>query len=132
MIRSHTKRALRLAALLAASGTAHFATPKPYDSIVPRALPGPARSWTYASGAAELAVAAALVIPRTRRLGGLAAAALFVGVFPANVQMARDWRNRPPLLRAAAYARLPLQVPLVVSALRVAWGDRDNVDGAKR
>ena len=64
--------------------------------------------------------------PRTRRLGGLAAAALFVAVLPANVQMARDWRDRPAPLRLAAYARLPLQVPLVVSGLRVAAGDRSD------
>jgi uncharacterized membrane protein len=102
------------------SGVAHFAAPRPYDTIVPRALPGRARGWTYASGAVELAVAAALVLPKYRRLGGWAAAALFVGVFPANVQMALDWRTRPLPLRAAAYARLPLQIPLVVSALRVA------------
>ena len=119
----HRDRALRLAALLATSGVAHFVAPKPFDAIVPRALPGRPRTWTYLSGAAELAVAAALVVPRTRRLGGLAAAGLFVAVLPANVQMARDWRNRPAPLRLAAYARLPLQVPLVVSGLRVAAGD---------
>jgi len=122
----HRDRALRLAALLATSGVAHFVAPKPFDAIVPRALPGRPRTWTYLSGAAELAVAAALVVPRTRRLGGLAAAGLFVAVLPANVQMARDWRNRPAPLRLAAYARLPLQVPLVLSGLRVAAGDRSD------
>ena len=122
----HRARALRLAALLTASGLAHFVAPKPFDAIVPRALPGRPRTWTYLSGAAELAVAAALVTPRTRRLGGLAAAALFVAVLPANVQMARDWRDRPVPLRLAAYARLPMQVPLVVSGLRVAAGDRSD------
>jgi uncharacterized membrane protein len=42
-----------------------------------------------------------------------------VSVFPANVQMARDWRRRPWPDRAGAYARLPLQVPMVAHALRV-------------
>ena len=41
--------------------------------------------------------------------------------------MARDWRRRPLPLRAAAYARLPLQAPLVVSALRVAFAE-DTVE----
>src|SRR3954452_21272125 len=113
----HRTRALRLAALLTTSGVAHFIAPTPFDAIVPRALPGRPRTWTYLSGAAELAVAAALVTPRMRRLGGLAAAALFVAVLPANVQMARDWRDRPAPLRLAAYARLPMQVPLVLSGL---------------
>ena len=49
-----------------------------------------------------------------------AAAALFVAVFPANVQMALDWSDRSPVEQAVAYARLPLQIPLIWWALRVA------------
>jgi len=49
----------------------------------------------------------------------LAAAALFVAVFPANVQMAWDWRRRPWPYRAIAFGRLPLQAPMVAHALRV-------------
>jgi uncharacterized membrane protein len=115
-----TKQALGLAALLGASGALHFLKPRPYDSIVPRSLPSSRRTWTYMSGAAELAVAAAIVLPRTRRVGGLAAAALFVGVFPANVKMAVDWRKAPPARRAIAFGRLPLQIPLVLWARKVA------------
>ncbi|MBU8859267.1 MULTISPECIES: hypothetical protein [unclassified Micromonospora] len=112
--------ALALAGLLATAGVTHLVRPGLYDPIVPRALPGPARFWTYASGAAELAVAAAVAHPATRRRGGLAAAALFVAVLPANVQMAWDWRRRRPARRAIAYGRLPMQVPLIWWALRVA------------
>jgi uncharacterized membrane protein len=114
------REALGLAALLATSGTLHLIRPQPFDAIVPRTLPGSPRTWTYLSGAAELAVAAAIAHPRTRRLGGLAAAGLFIGVFPANVKMAVDWRHASPARRAAAYGRLPLQVPLVVWAARIA------------
>jgi uncharacterized membrane protein len=109
-----------LAGLLATSGVLHFAQPKPFDSIVPRSLPGSPRTWTYLSGAAELAVAAAVAHPRTRTLGGLAAAGLFVAVFPANVKMAVDWRTASPARRVVAYGRLPLQLPLVWWGLRVA------------
>ena len=112
--------ALGLAGFLATMGTLHFLAPKPYDSLVPRTLPGTPRAWTYLSGAAELAVAAAVAHPRTRRGGALAAAALFVAVFPANVKMAVDWRHASPAKRAIAYGRLPLQVPLVLWARRVA------------
>nr|WP_296063876.1 hypothetical protein [uncultured Actinoplanes sp.] len=114
-----TKDAAGLTAVLAASGVLHFLTPGPYDSIVPRVLPGRARTWTHLSGAAELAVAAAVAMPRTRRAGGLAAAALFAAVFPANVQMAIDWRHASAARRAIAYGRLPLQIPLVMWARRV-------------
>ncbi|MEU6174356.1 MauE/DoxX family redox-associated membrane protein [Streptantibioticus parmotrematis] len=109
-----------LAGLFATAGVVHFAAPRQFDAIVPRSLPGGARTWTYVSGAAELGLAAAVALPATRRLGGLAAAAFFTAVFPANVKMARDWRERPAPLKAVAYARLPLQAPLVGWALKVA------------
>jgi uncharacterized membrane protein len=111
--------ALRLAALLLGSGVLHFAAPKPYDSIVPAELPGGARFYTYASGVAEL-VAGALLLPRrTRRCGGLAAAAVFVAVFPANLNLVRLWWAKPLAYRIGAIARLPLQIPMVTAALRV-------------
>lgn len=111
--------AAALAALLTSSGVLHFAAPAPFDAIVPEQLPGSARTWTYLSGAAELMVATLVAIPRTRRLGGLLAALLFVVVFPANVKMAIDWSDRPAWVRALAYGRLPLQVPLVLWAVLV-------------
>ncbi|MCX4669014.1 DoxX family protein [Streptomyces sp. NBC_01381] len=117
---------LLLAGLLAGSGVAHFAAPKPFDATIPRALPGSPRAWTYASGAVELALAAGVALPRTRRTAALATAAFFVGVFPANVQMAADWRHRPAPLRAAALGRLPLQVPLVLWARNVAGAARGD------
>ena len=111
--------ALGLSGLLAFAGVAHFVNPKFFDEIVPHRLPGTPRSWTYVSGAAELLCAAAVANPKTRRSGGLAAAVLFLAVFPANVQMAIDWRTRPAAEQAAAYGRLPLQIPLVLWGLRV-------------
>lgn len=120
--------ALRLAALLLGSGTLHFVRPQPFDRIVPRALPGEARTYTYASGVAELAVGTALVVPRTRRLGGALAAALFVAVFPGNVQMAVSWLRSdrvPAAAKAGAVARLPLQIPLITEAVKV-WRGTDR------
>ena len=111
--------ALGLSGLLAFAGVAHFANPQFFDEIVPHRLPAGPRTWTYVSGAAELICAAAVAHPRTRRTGGLAAALLFVAVFPANIQMAVDWRTRPAAEQAAAYGRLPLQIPLVLWGLRV-------------
>ncbi|WP_416981696.1 DoxX family protein [Streptomyces sp. T028] len=113
---------LLLAGLLAAAGVAHFTAPRPFDATIPRALPGSPRAWTYGSGVAELALAAGLALPRTRKAAALASAAFFVGVFPANVKMALDWRDRPTPLKAAAFGRLPLQVPLVLWARSVANG----------
>ncbi len=108
-----------LAGLLATAGALHFLVPEPFDGIVPESLPGRPRTWTRVSGAAELGLAAAVALPATRRAGGLLAAGFFAAVFPANVKMAHDWRHRPAPYRAAAYGRLPLQIPLVLWALRV-------------
>ncbi|MGZ6793415.1 MAG: DoxX family protein [Mycobacteriales bacterium] len=111
-----------LTALLAGAGVTHFVKPGFYDPIVPHALPGPPRAWTYASGVAELGVAAAVVRTDTRKRGALAALALFVAVFPANVQMAADAKGAA--MKAVAYGRLPLQVPLVVWAWKVSRQSR--------
>ncbi|OBF00032.1 hypothetical protein A5776_10325 [Mycolicibacterium elephantis] len=111
--------AYRMAAMLLGVGSLHFLTPKPFDEIVPAELPGSARFYTYASGVAELVTGALLLAPRTRRLGALASVALFVAVFPANVNMVRLWKNKPVVMRVGALARLPLQIPMVLEALKI-------------
>ncbi len=107
-------------AALGAMGVLHFVAPKPFDGLIPPELPGSRRTWTYGSGVAELAVAGLLAAPRTRALGGAAATALFVGVFPGNLQMARAWRGKPfwPH-QVIAWGRLPLQVPMILAADRI-------------
>jgi uncharacterized membrane protein len=112
-------RAYRLAALLLGSGVLHFVMPKPYDSIVPVELPGSQRFYTYASGVAELVSGALLVSPRTRRVGALSALAVFVAVFPANLNLVRLWREKPLYMRLGAIARLPLQIPMITGALKI-------------
>ena len=111
--------AYRIATMLMGSGTVHFLAPKPFDTIVPAELPGNARLYTYTSGVAEVAIGALLLPRHTRRLAALAAALLFVGVFPANVNMVRLWWGKPWPMRIAALARLPLQIPMITTALRI-------------
>jgi uncharacterized membrane protein len=111
--------AYRLAAMLIGTGTTHFLVPKPFDTIVPAELPGNPRTYTYVSGIAEVATGALLLSPRTRRFGGLAAVALFVGVFPANINMVRLWWDKPWPMRIVALGRLPLQIPMITEALKV-------------
>jgi uncharacterized membrane protein len=107
-----------LAGLLLGAGTTHFAKPSFYDPMIPEQLPGTARQWTYGSGVVELALGAALLPRRTRRPAALAAAGLFVAVFPGNVKGALDAEGG--VEQAVTIARLPLQVPLVLWAWRVA------------
>jgi uncharacterized membrane protein len=116
---ANPSRASRMGAMLVGMGVLHFAAPKPFDSIVPAELPGEARYYTHASGVAEMVTGGMLLVPRTRRLGALAAVALFVSVFPANVNMVRLWKDKPLPMRLAAIARLPLQIPMITQAIKV-------------
>lgn len=103
-------------------GILHFAKPAPFEKIVPKMLPRK-RELVHASGVVEIATGAMLLHPRTRRLGGLGAAGLLVGVFPANVQMTADAvtsKKAPGWFKAGTILRLPLQVPMIRIALKAA------------
>lgn len=113
-----------LTALTGGMGVLHFVAPERFDEIVPPILPGSARRYTEASGVAELAVAGLLAVPRTRAAGAAGAIALFLAVFPANVQMAWDWRHASAARRAIAYGRLPLQGVLIAQAAQVLRAER--------
>ena len=105
------------------AGLAHFAFPRTYQRIVPGFVRDPA-FWVRWSGFAEIACAGLLIDRRTRRAGALGTIAVLVAVFPANVKMALDGGipGQPFPLGSpiAAWARLPLQVPMVIWAWRVA------------
>jgi len=118
--RTGRSTARALAVLLGGAGASHFLMPKIYDAMIPARLPGSPRVWTYGSGAAELGVAAALALPPTRRIGGLAAAGLFVAVLPGNAQMAVDaQRGSCRAVQLGTLLRLPMQLPLILAAWRV-------------
>jgi uncharacterized membrane protein len=115
-----------LAGLFLASGTLHLVRPQFFEPIVPRSLPG-RRELVQLSGVAEIVCAAGLLHPRTRRVAGWASAALLLAVLPANVQMTVDAHRRAqrtgervPLV--LTLARLPLQAPMVRTALKATRG----------
>lgn len=111
-----------LAGIFTVSGVAHFVKPESFEAIVPKPLANK-RELVYISGAVELVCAALLVNPKTRRVGGLASAAVLAGVFPANVQMtlsALRSPKAPAWYKAGTIARLPLQYPMIRMALRTA------------
>lgn len=110
-----TRSALALAGLLTGAGTVHLVRPQVFEPLVPPRL-GAARPWVLWSGVAEIACGLGLLHPRTRPAAARASAALFVAVFPGNVQMAVDAVRSPrasTAWKAVALGRLPLQVPLV-------------------
>jgi uncharacterized membrane protein len=113
--------AFRLAALMAVAGTLHFVQPSFFDRIIPPMLPGRARTYTHAFGVAAYALSAALVYPRTRRVGATMTAAFYVAVVPAKVQLTVNWlsdENAGTAKKTMAILHLPWQVPLVTEALK--------------
>jgi len=111
---------LGLCLLVGGSGVLHFVVPGTYRRIVPAPRRVHAAAVVAVSGVCELVCTALLAIPRTRRLGATATAVLFVVVFPANIQMALDslHADTPAVVAGVAWLRLPLQIPLILWALR--------------
>jgi uncharacterized membrane protein len=100
------------------SGTVHLVKPEVYEPLMPSWVPAH-REVIIASGVAELLCAAGLALRPTRRLAGLAGAALLVGIFPGNIKMAVDAsKTRSSKFKAIAYGRLPLQLPMIRGAWR--------------
>lgn len=83
------KRTLRgvLAVCMLVVGTLHFVESEPFIRIVPDFLPAPA-ALVYISGVIEIFLGIGLLIPATRRLSAWGLVALFVAVYPANLNMA--------------------------------------------
>jgi len=103
-----------------ASGLVHLVKPEVYEPLMPDWVPAH-RDVILWSGVGELLCAAGLAFAPTRRLAGFASAALLSVVYVGNVKMAVDaakTSNTP--FKAAAYARLPLQFPMIRGAWKTA------------
>lgn len=97
-----------MGAFYVAAGLWHFASPTFFVEIVPPHLPWkPALVWI--SGAAEVVLGIAVVVPRTRRLAAWGIVALLFAVFPANVYMA-TYQVRPPHAPAWMQGMTPMQL----------------------
>ncbi|MBX3193176.1 MAG: DoxX family membrane protein [Labilithrix sp.] len=112
------KRAARLvlAAAMVWIGVLHFVRPEGFVRIVPSFLPAPL-ALVYVSGFFEIAGGLGLLVARVHRAAAWGLIALYVAVFPANVNMAINdiplGADRIPT--ALLWLRLPFQ------ALFIAW-----------
>jgi uncharacterized membrane protein len=108
-----------LAAIMVFAGVMHFLKPGPFVRIVPHYLPY-ALALVYISGFFEIAGGVGLLVPATSRIAAWGLVALYVAVFPANVNMAIN--NIPfgegPTPAYVLWLRLPLQAVLIAWA---AW-----------
>ncbi len=112
--------AIVMGVFLGVAGIMHFVSPSFFDDIVPPWLPPSPRFWTYSSGVAEIVIAWLLLRRAHRRVGAIAAVWLFVAVYPANIYMAWDWRDREFSEQLVSYGRLPFQFLFIWLAIRVA------------
>jgi|SRR5678809_1025064 uncharacterized membrane protein len=110
-----TTLAFALAAVMIFAGVMHFVRPNAFVRIVPAVLPFK-EAIVALSGAIEILLGAGLLVPQTRVLAAWGLVALYIAVFPANVNMAV---NQIPFGSVTApfllWARLPFQ------AVFIAW-----------
>jgi uncharacterized membrane protein len=115
-----SKDVVGLAAILGISGFIHLGKPEVYEPIMPSMVPAH-REVIFASGVAEILCAAGLLVPRLRKPAGWASAALLLAVYPANLKMAGDAAHTDSTgFKAIAWGRLPLQIPMIRTALKAA------------
>ena len=102
------------------AGALHFVSPETYERIMPPYLPLH-RELVYLSGACEIAGGLGLFPERTRKIAGIGLVLLLFAVWPANLQMLLDARaaDKPSWWTALLWARMPLQVLLIVWVWRV-------------
>ncbi len=98
-------------------GILHLAAPAGFVKIVPRALPWPL-AVVYLSGFFEILLGIGLFVERLRAAAGWGLAALYLAVFPANINMALNdiQPGSSHIPRALLWARLPLQGALIFLA----------------
>ena len=105
-----------LALAMIVAGVLHFVAPRAYARTIPKQFPAPI-ALVYISGVAEVAGGVGLLVPMLQRAAACGLVALFVAVFPANVNMAvnRIGFGKKPTPPWILWGRLPLQ------ALLIAW-----------
>lgn len=105
------------------AGVNHFINPPPYLGMMPAELPV---SWhlplVYLSGVFEILGGLGLILPATRRFAAWGLIALFVAVFPANLNMALNDLplGKDPIPTWVLWARLPLQLGFIAWAYAIA------------
>ncbi len=105
-----------LALFMIFGGVMHFVKPEIYVRIMPGYLPAPL-ALVYISGFFEILGGVGLMIPALTPYAAWGLIALFVAIFPANINMAVNQIPFAPGHPAwIAWARLPLQAVLIAWA----------------
>ncbi|TDQ38694.1 DoxX family protein [Aureibacillus halotolerans] len=112
---------------LIVAGVAHFFKEASFRKIVPPVLPF-RKAIVLISGVIEVLFGVLLWVKKAQQLTGKLIALFMVLIFPANIYMAVkkvpvQGKQVPPLL---LWARLPLQIPLVLGALWLRKSDKEK------
>jgi uncharacterized membrane protein len=118
-----------LAAGMTIIGVLHFVAPAPFVSIVPSFLPAP-YVLVIVSGFFEILGGVGLLVPRVRRAASFGLVALYLSVFPANINMVLHPELGQGLPLWSLWARLPFQVLFIAWALWVGRGPAATPTGA--
>ena len=103
---------------MVAIGVLHLVNPQPFVDIVPDVLPAPL-ALVYISGIFEILGGIGVQVARTRRFAAWGLIALYVAIFPANINMAINQvvpTGTTALPVWALWARLPFQAGLIALA----------------
>jgi len=113
-----------LAVCMVVAGVLHFAATEPFVKIVPGILPFPT-AIVYISGLIEIILGATLLLPKTQRLAAWGLVALFIAVYPANLNMAINGIELEGVPNTWWFQaiRLPFQFVLIAGAY---WYTRDE------
>lgn len=106
-----------LAIFMIVAGTLHWVIPDPFVKIVPSFLPY-SLALVYISGVFEILGGIGLLVPTFSQAAAWGLIALFIAVFPANINMAanRIQMDGIPDSDALRWGRLPLQAVLIAWA----------------
>jgi uncharacterized membrane protein len=120
-----------LTVVMVAAGANHFIAAATYAAMVPVDLPAPL-TLVYISGIAEVLGGLGLILPSTRKLAAWGLVALYIAVFPANLNMAINHLHLGDheVPGWALWARLPLQGVLIAWAWWLTRNDRRRVDAS--
>ena len=104
---------------LLVSGVAHLIMPVAMEQIIPPIFPVK-RLLVILSGVAELAGAAGLFVPRTKRVASLCLALLMTAIFPANIYVAGQTVHG--MYMPTVTVRLLMQMIYIALVLAAGWG----------
>lgn len=118
-----------LAVCMIVAGILHFVQTEPFVKIVPGFLPAPA-ALVYISGVIEILLGAGLLIPAASQIAAWGLVALFIAVYPANLNMAFNHIHLDGVPDGWWFQaiRLPLQFVLIAWAY---WLSRPQKQDAK-